>query len=78
VLADPGPNILLIVADDLSPAHVSAYDQRGISTPNLERLAQDGACYRHAWAALTCVPTRVTMMTGIYGPRIGYTNTPLT
>jgi arylsulfatase A len=71
-------NVLLIVVDDLSPVHVSAYNPTGFSTPSLEHLAINGARYRHAWAALTCMPTRVTMLTGIYGPRIGYTETPST
>ncbi|MGZ4963157.1 MAG: sulfatase-like hydrolase/transferase, partial [Limisphaerales bacterium] len=40
--ADNKPNIILINADDLGYGDLSCYGQKKFSTPNLDRLAQEG------------------------------------
>ena len=37
------PNIILILADDLGYNEVGAYGQKRIRTPNIDRLAREGA-----------------------------------
>lgn len=61
------PNVLLIVADDLGYGDVSAYGQQTISTPNIDRLAHEGACFLdgHSTSA-TSTPSRYGLFTGIY------------
>ena len=61
-----GPNILLILADDLGYGDVSCYnDQSKVPTPNIDRLAREGMRFTDAHSPATvCTPTRYTLMTG--------------
>lgn len=64
------PNIVLIYADDLGYGDVSCYGASTISTPHVDRLAQEGLRFTdgHA-AAATCTPSRYAMLTGEYAWR---------
>lgn len=67
--AAPGPrppNILLILADDLGYGDVRCYNNRAkVSTPNIDRLAQEGMRFTDAHSPATvCTPTRYSLMTG--------------
>jgi len=64
--AAEGPNILLILADDLGYGDVRCYnDQSKVATPNLDRLARDGMRFTDAHSPCTvCTPTRYGLMTG--------------
>jgi arylsulfatase A-like enzyme len=66
------PNILIIVADDLGYDDTSAINSTGISTPNIERLAQQGVTFRRHYADSTCTPSRVAMLSGRYPERSGF------
>lgn len=66
------PNILLIVADDLGYNDTSAINQGGLHTPNLERIAREGATFTRHYADATCTPSRVAIMTGRYPERSGF------
>ena len=46
--ADPRPNIVLIMAEDLSP-RLGAWGDTVAHTPNLDRLAQQGTRYTRAF-----------------------------
>jgi arylsulfatase A-like enzyme len=61
------PNIVLIVADDLGFGDVSAYGQKTINTPNIDRLARGGVSFTdgHATSA-TSTPSRYGLFTGLY------------
>lgn len=60
-------NIILIVADDLGIGDVSCYGSRTISTPNIDRLAEDGLLLRNGYAtSATSTPSRFAMFTGMY------------
>jgi arylsulfatase A-like enzyme len=64
------PNILFIVADDLGWKDVGFHGS-DIKTPNLDRLAADGAKLEHFYVQPMCTPTRAALMTGRYPLRYG-------
>lgn len=65
------PNIVWIVAEDISP-NLGCYGDPDAITPNLDRLAAQGVrftrCFTHA---PVCAPTRSGLITGIYPTTIG-------
>jgi arylsulfatase A-like enzyme len=69
----PRPNIIIILSDDLGYAGLGCQGGRGISTPNIDSLAQDGTRCTNAYAsAPVCAPTRAGLMTGRYQNRFDY------
>jgi N-sulfoglucosamine sulfohydrolase len=59
------PNVLLVLSDDHSAAHVGAYGNLDIKTPNLDSFAKEGMRFERAYvAAPQCVPSRAALMTG--------------
>ena len=65
------PNILWICAEDMS-ANMSCYGERTILTPNIDRMAKDGALFKHAFVTEpVCSPSRSAMITGMYQTTIG-------
>ncbi|MHC4517063.1 MAG: sulfatase-like hydrolase/transferase [Planctomycetota bacterium] len=65
-------NIILIMADDVSPDLYGCYGNKDVHTPNLDRMAREGVMFRTCWATAMCAPTRAMIMTGRYGCRTGY------
>jgi arylsulfatase A len=72
------PNIILIMADDMGYECLSCNGSISYSTPNLDKLAQNGIRFTHAHSQPLCTPTRVKIMTGRYNYRnyeaFGYLN----
>ena len=68
------PNLVFIMVDDLGPEWISAYGSASIVTPNIDRLAQEGLLFNNAYSMPQCTPTRVTLLTGQYPFRHGWTN----
>lgn len=65
------PNILFIMADDLGYADLSCYGRRDYRTPNMDRLAEQGARFTSAYAnSPVCSATRTALMTGRYQYRL--------
>ena len=65
------PNILWIVAEDHGPHHGSYGDAYAV-TPNLDRLAAEGARFTRAFAVTpVCAPARSGIITGMYPTSIG-------
>lgn len=65
------PNILWLVAEDLSP-YIPAYGDSTVATPNLSWLAAEGVCYDNFFSpAPVCAPARAAIATGMYPNRIG-------
>jgi N-sulfoglucosamine sulfohydrolase len=65
------PNILWIVSEDNSP-WVGAYGDEFATTPNIDRLADQGFVYTNAHAnAPVCAPARNTIITGVYATSNG-------
>jgi len=58
-----GPNILLIVADDLAYADIGCYGG-DIHTPNIDGLAARGISFSRFHTAPMCAPTRAMLMSG--------------
>jgi len=59
------PNILFIMTDDHSYQTLSAYDDRYIQTPNLDRIAKEGVLFQNSFVGNSiCAPSRATMLTG--------------
>jgi len=59
------PNVLVVLSDDHSAAHVGAYGNTDIQTPNLDAFAKEGMRFERAYvAAPQCVPSRAALMTG--------------
>ncbi|MEM9109354.1 MAG: sulfatase-like hydrolase/transferase, partial [Planctomycetota bacterium] len=69
---DPIPNILLIMADDLGAENLPCYGNTIYSTPNLDRMAAEGAVFDSAYASPVCTPTRAMILTGLYPNRTGF------
>jgi arylsulfatase A-like enzyme len=63
----PLPNIVFILADDLGYGDLSCYGQQKFSTPNINRLAQQGMLFRQHYAGCTVsAPSRSCLMTGLH------------
>jgi choline-sulfatase len=60
------PNILFIIADQLSAPVMKFYDpESAIKTPNIDKLAQNGVVFENAYTnSPLCAPSRFTMITG--------------
>jgi arylsulfatase A len=65
------PNVVLILADDVSPEMFGCYGNPEARTPNLDRMAEEGVMFRTAWASALCSPARAQIMTGRYASRTG-------
>lgn len=59
--ADPRPNILFVVVDDLGYTDMGAFGSE-IPTPNLDRLAYGGVRFTNLHAAANCHSTRIMFM----------------
>ena len=61
------PNIICILADDFGWGSLGCYGAKQITTPNLDRLAQQGRRFTDAYApGSVCSPTRYGLLTGRY------------
>jgi arylsulfatase A-like enzyme len=65
------PNVILIMADDMGFSDLGSYGAAVIETPNLDRLALDGMRFTQFYNAARCVPTRASLMTGLYPHQAG-------
>lgn len=65
------PNIVWIVAEDLSP-YIPAFGDSTIVTPSLNKLAAEGVCYDNFFSPHpVCAPARSSIITGMYANSIG-------
>ena len=68
-------NIVYIMCDDHSYQTISCYDGRFISTPNIDRLAQEGARFTNSFVANSLSgPSRACLLTGKHSHKNGFTN----
>ncbi|MEI6947142.1 sulfatase [Paraflavisolibacter sp. H34] len=68
------PNIVLIFSDDHAYQAISAYGSKLVQTPNIDRLAKEGALFQNTFVTNSiCGPSRATLLTGKYSHVNGYT-----
>jgi arylsulfatase A-like enzyme len=61
------PNIVYILADDLGYGDLSCYGQQKFSTPNIDKLAQQGMLFKQHYTGCTVsAPSRSSLMTGLH------------
>ena len=71
VYATQRPNILWIVAEDMSPT-LGCYGDAFAITPHIDQLSDEGVLYLNAFAtAPVCSPSRSCLINGLYAPSQG-------
>lgn len=65
------PNVIVILADDLGYGDLSCYGAKDIATPNIDRMAVEGAKFNSFYVSPVCSPTRASLMTGSHSTRVG-------
>jgi len=72
------PNVILMMADDVSWECFRCYGAEDYQTPHIDRLAGEGIRFEHCYSTPICTTSRVKIMTGKYGFRnythFGYLN----
>lgn len=68
-------NVVYIMCDDHSYQTISAYDQRFIRTPNIDRIAEEGVRFTNSFVANSLSgPSRACMLTGKHSHANGFTD----
>ena len=72
-LAQDKPNILVIWGDDIGVHNISAYNHgmMGYETPNIDRIAKEGALFTHSYAQQSCTAGRASFILGQHPFRTG-------
>src|SRR3546814_10129502 len=67
------PNILVIMADDIGYWNISAYNRgmMGYRTPNIDRIANQGAIFTDYYGQQSCTAGRAAFITGQSPMRTG-------
>ncbi|RWS22912.1 steryl-sulfatase-like isoform X1, partial [Leptotrombidium deliense] len=65
-------NFVIFLADDLGYGDTGAFGNTTLSTPNIDKLAENGVKFTHHLAAASlCTPSRAALLTGRYPIRYG-------
>ena len=73
------PNILFIMTDDHSFQTISAYSDKLIETPNIDRIAEEGVIFPNSFVGNSiCAPSRATMLTGKHTHKNGQVDNRVT
>ncbi len=65
----PPPDVVLVTIDTLRADHLASYGYGAIQTPNIDRLAAEGARFANAASAVPfTLPAHSSIMTGTYPP----------
>ncbi len=75
VNASDGPNIVLLLADDLGYTDIAPYGSE-VHTPALSRLAREGVLFTNYHTAANCAPARAMLLTGVNNHLAGVANIP--
>jgi arylsulfatase A-like enzyme len=68
------PNIIYIMSDDHAAHAISAYGSRVNTTPNIDRIAREGALLTNVFSTnAICTPARAAILTGQYAHLNGVT-----
>ncbi len=72
--SDEKLNVVWISCEDMGPV-LSSYGVKEISTPNIDKLAEEGIKYTNAYSTVgVCAPSRFSIITGMYPARLGAHN----
>jgi len=64
------PNIVIVIADDMGYSDLGCYGSE-ISTPNIDKLANEGIRFKKIYNCARCCPTRASLLTGMYPHNAG-------
>lgn len=65
--AQQPPNIILIIADDVSWNDIGCYGNTAIRTPHIDKMAKNGIRFKNAFVtSSSCSPSRSSIITGRY------------
>src|SRR5438046_7599378 len=71
----PRLNLITIVTDDQAPWALGCYGNQQCPTPNMDRLARQGARFTNAFVVTpVCSPSRASFFTGRYGTELKVTD----
>ena len=73
--ADPRPNIVFLLADDLGFTDIAPYGSE-VHTPALSALAEQGVRFTNYHTAANCAPARAMLLTGVNSHLAGVPNIP--
>ena len=66
------PNVVVLIADDVSWNDLGCYGSKVAKTPNIDKLASDGMQFNNAiLTTSSCSPSRISIMTGRYPHNTG-------
>jgi len=71
VTASARPNVVVILTDDQGWGDLSHHGNSNLETPNIDRLARQGADFKRFYVSPICSPTRAELLTGRYSSRGG-------
>jgi len=72
---DARPNIVFVLVDDLRWDEIGAAGHAYVETPNIDRIAREGAYFSRAFTTTPlCSPARATFLTGLYPHTNGITD----
>lgn len=67
------PNIVIIVSDDHAFQAISAYGNKQVKTPNIDRIAKEGVLFNKGYVTNSiCGPSRAVILTGKYSHKNGF------
>ncbi len=73
LIAQPQPNIVLILADDAGYADFGFHGSQEFKTPHLDEFRKQGMLFKQAYVtAAVCGPSRAGLLTGKYQQRFGF------
>ncbi|ELP31609.1 arylsulfatase A [Rhodopirellula baltica SWK14] len=71
-IAGSRPNIVVIYMDDMAYADIGPFGAKGYSTPNLDRMANEGRKFTDfSVSSAVCSASRSALLTGCYHRRVG-------
>ena len=74
VIGQNSPNVILIMTDDQGYGDITSHGNLKIRTPNMDRIAKEGARLDQFYVSSVCAPTRASLLTGRYHIRTGTIN----
>ena len=69
------PNVVVILTDDQGWGDLSLHGNTNLDTPNIDKLANEGAQFDRFYVCPVCSPTRAELLTGRYHTRSGVYST---